>query len=131
MHRYSIRHPWFVLVLAAVAVVAAAPGVLRLELRTDGHALVPQDRDEVIFDRRIREEFNTEDVIVVLGGGLEIRIDKARLVVTAGPDLGRELTVGDRPVTIGRADEVDLALEDPAVSRHHLRVEPTGPGHRW
>ncbi len=66
MYRSSIRHPWLVLALAAVAVAAAAPGVLRLELRTDGHALVPQDRDEVIFDRRIREEFNTEDVIVVL-----------------------------------------------------------------
>ena len=66
LHRYSIRRPVPVLVVAALVVLAVAPGALRLKLRTDGYALVPADRPEVIFDRAVRDEFFTEDVIVVL-----------------------------------------------------------------
>lgn len=51
---------------AALATGAVAPGVLRLELRTDGHALVPPDDPAVVSDRAIREEFLTEDPIVIL-----------------------------------------------------------------
>ena len=66
LHRYSISRPVPVLVVAALVVLAVAPGALRLKLRTDGYALVPADRPEVIFDRAVRDEFFTEDVIVVL-----------------------------------------------------------------
>ena len=66
LHQFSIRHPLPVLGLALLVVAAAAPGIVRLELRTDGYALVPEQRPEVIFDRQVREEFNTEDLVVVL-----------------------------------------------------------------
>ncbi len=65
LHRYSIRRPVPVLIAAGLVVAAAAPGALRLRLRTDGYALVPTGRPEVDFDRSVRDEFNCEDVIVV------------------------------------------------------------------
>ncbi len=64
--RYSIRHPGRVLVIALVVVLAAAPGALRLKLRTDGHALVAEQAPEVRQDRAVRAEFGLEDAIVVL-----------------------------------------------------------------
>ncbi len=44
----------------------AAPGLLRLRLRTDGHALVPQDSPQVRHDRLVREEFHIDDPIAVV-----------------------------------------------------------------
>lgn len=64
--RFSIAHPWRVVLLAALLTFAVAPGALRLKLRTDGHALVDRDAPEVLFDRAIREEFGIQDQIVVL-----------------------------------------------------------------
>lgn len=78
LHRYSIRHPLRVLVIAMLAVLATLPGLRRLKLRTDGYALVPAARPEVIFDRAVRREFNTEDLIVVL-----IRSDRPEGVFNA------------------------------------------------
>jgi predicted RND superfamily exporter protein len=66
LSRYSIQHPRSILFLAAIAVIAAAPGLIRLKLRTDGHALVPNDAPEVRIDRAIREQFGLADSIVIL-----------------------------------------------------------------
>jgi uncharacterized protein len=63
---YTIRHPRLVLVLVAAVTLAAAPGILWLKLRTDGHALVPQHAPEVIYDQKIRDQFGIKDQIVVL-----------------------------------------------------------------
>jgi predicted RND superfamily exporter protein len=43
----------------------AAPGLLRLEVRTDGHALVPRDDPAVRLDAEIRRQFDLRDAIVV------------------------------------------------------------------
>ena len=40
--------------------------MLRLKLRTDGHALVSQNAPEVIYDKNIRDQFGIEDQMVVL-----------------------------------------------------------------
>ncbi len=66
LHRCSIRHPRRILLAAACVVAALVPGVTQLKLRTDGHALVPEGNTQVIYDRSVREEFGTEDLIVVL-----------------------------------------------------------------
>jgi predicted RND superfamily exporter protein len=63
---HAIRHPRRVLIVATLVTLAAAPGVLRLKLRTDGHALVPPAAPEVLYDRAIRDQFGIEDNIVVL-----------------------------------------------------------------
>jgi len=64
--RYAVRHPFLVLVAAALTTLAAAPGMRYLRLRTDGHALVPPDAPEVLYDRQIRDEFGVKDQMVVI-----------------------------------------------------------------
>lgn len=63
---YSIRHPKTVIALAMLATLAAAPGVLRLKLRTDGHALIPASAPEIAIDRAIRDEFLVRDPVVIV-----------------------------------------------------------------
>lgn len=65
LYRYSIRHPKRVIALAVLLTVALSPGVLRLKLRTDGHALVPADAPEIQQDHRIRADFGLDDPLVV------------------------------------------------------------------
>ncbi len=51
-----------------------------------------------------------------------------RLVVTNGPDKGKSLDLSDssRRYVIGRAQEVDLVLEDETVARRHVEVGVKG-----
>ena len=58
--------PRVVLAVYALLTLAALPGLARLELRTDGHALVPADDPAVVFDREAREHFQLRDPLVVL-----------------------------------------------------------------
>jgi pSer/pThr/pTyr-binding forkhead associated (FHA) protein len=37
----------------------------------------------------------------------------------------------DKPLVIGRANDCDLALEEPILSRHHCRLEPSREGDGW
>ncbi len=66
LHRLSIRHPILIVTIAFLVTIAAAPGMLRLRLRTDGHALVPQHAPAVQLDRAVRREFGVRDPLVVL-----------------------------------------------------------------
>jgi predicted Zn finger-like uncharacterized protein len=50
---------------------------------------------------------------------------KLSLAVIAGPDAGRIYAIEKPRVVIGRED-VDLALEDPEISRHHAAIEVAG-----
>ncbi|MCP3959069.1 MAG: MMPL family transporter [bacterium] len=64
--RGAIRRPWLTIALLTALVLAAAPGVLRLEVRTDGQALVPRDDPVIETDAEIRAHFGLRDPIVVL-----------------------------------------------------------------
>jgi predicted Zn finger-like uncharacterized protein len=50
---------------------------------------------------------------------------KLSLAVIAGPDAGRIFPIEKPRITIGRED-VDLALEDPEISRHHAAIQISG-----
>ena len=52
---FAIRHPRRTLVIAAIVTLAVAPGVMRLKLRTAGHALVSEKAPEVVYDKSIRD----------------------------------------------------------------------------
>lgn len=54
------------------------------------------------------------------GGG------RARLRVVQGPNLGVEFLLEGHAIVLGRGVECDLMLEDPAVSRRHVRVVVAG-----
>lgn len=47
------------------------------------------------------------------------------LLVLEGPDAGRRFPMG-QPTLVGRGLDADLALDDPLVSRRHLRLERRG-----
>ena len=52
--------------MAVMLTLGVAPGALRLQIRTDGHALVPVYADAIRKDKEIRAEFGVEDLLVVL-----------------------------------------------------------------
>ena len=59
-------------------------------------------------------------------GPLKLPVDwKLSLAVIAGPDAGRMFSIENPRVVIGR-EEVDLALDDPEISRHHAAIEVRG-----
>ncbi len=51
---------------------------------------------------------------------LDVR--SAKLVVTKGPDSGRTATIDQPTFVIGTGQSADVRLNDPAVSREHVRV---------
>lgn len=65
LYRYSIRHPYAVIALAGAVTLGIAPGVLRLKLRTDGHALIPADAPEIRHEKTIRDRFALDDPVVI------------------------------------------------------------------
>jgi predicted RND superfamily exporter protein len=62
----SLRFPRAVIAVWALLALAALPGLRRLELRTDGHALVPAEDPAVVFDAAVRDRFHLRDPLVVL-----------------------------------------------------------------
>ena len=53
---------------------------------------------------------------------IRISPDEAVLVVIEGEALGKQVTIGNAPVIIGRGADVDLQVVDPTVSRYHCVV---------
>src|SRR5215210_2181237 len=47
------------------------------------------------------------------------------LEIVEGPGAGRQLPLGE-PLVLGRAQDAQLVLDDPQVSRHHARITPRG-----
>ncbi len=62
----SANHPRTVLVLMTALVLAMAPGLLRLKLRTDGHSLVPPGDPAIALDREARRTFGLRDPLLVV-----------------------------------------------------------------
>ncbi len=52
------------------------------------------------------------------------RSEARKLVVTEGALRGTRITLGDGPVTLGRADGSTLVLTDDYASNHHARLLP-------
>ena len=44
------------------------------------------------------------------------------LLAEAGPDRGREITVPEGEISLGRSSQNDVCLVDPILSRHHCRI---------
>jgi len=55
-------------------------------------------------------------------------ITQLAIEVLAGPDRGKRLVGGDRPLSIGTAGDTALVLTDPTVSRYHLEVDAAASG---
>jgi uncharacterized protein len=62
----SAQRPRTALAIMVVAVLAMAPGLGRLQLKTDGHALVPPDDPAITADREARRVFGLRDPLLVV-----------------------------------------------------------------
>ncbi|MCP3964666.1 MAG: MMPL family transporter [bacterium] len=58
--------PFRALLVASLVLAAAVPGLLRLELRTDGSALVPVMDPAIITDLEVRRHFGLRDPLLVI-----------------------------------------------------------------
>jgi pSer/pThr/pTyr-binding forkhead associated (FHA) protein len=95
----------------------------------------------IIFERAVQPAFGGEISSPTSGPGprtLEIETpthpspveeERFALVVISGPDEGKELPVGDEPVTIGRHRINALSLSDDKVSGSHARIYKEGEVH--
>ncbi|MBB4125444.1 hypothetical protein GGR77_000715 [Xanthomonas translucens] len=63
--RFSLAHVRAVLALAALLSAIALPGLLRLDMQLDGHALVPPDAPVLATDTEIKQTFAQRDTVVV------------------------------------------------------------------
>ncbi len=125
LYRYSIRHPVSVIVVAIVAVAAVAPGVLRLQLRTDGHALVPTGAPEIQIDRSIRDAYDNEDPTYfgtitdpTLPDGKDLAIPKIKDGTTVRNATGPEI------LTFATAKSTDQTLIDRASAKDTYDLDP-------
>jgi diguanylate cyclase (GGDEF)-like protein len=57
-----------------------------------------------------------------------VESSRAMLTVLTGLNAGRLISVDGSPVTIGRAEDADLVVDETGVSRHHARVARTPEG---
>jgi transcriptional regulator with GAF, ATPase, and Fis domain len=64
------------------------------------------------------------------GRALVVQYAKTRIVVTAGPDEGKQLDVAGSLVRVGTAEDNDLVLRDDTVSRRHCEIESSREGVR-
>lgn len=64
--RHAIERPYLTVAVAGAVTAALALGVTRLQLRTDGLALVPARAPAVAAEREVRETFGIQDPLVVL-----------------------------------------------------------------
>lgn len=62
----AAARPRVALAVMVTTVLVMAPGLLRLELRTDGHALVPPDDPAIAVDRAARRLFGLRDPLLVV-----------------------------------------------------------------
>lgn len=62
----AIARPRTSVIVALAVILAAAPGLFRLQLRTDGRALLADNDPAVVRDETIRAHFGLRDPIVVL-----------------------------------------------------------------
>lgn len=111
--RLALRHPVAVLAFWALALALALPGIARLELRTDGRALVSPSSAAVRVDEEVRRAFGRRDQLLVL-------------VESSHPDGVYN------PETLRRLAGLTAELAAlPGVGREHVRSLATERGSRY
>jgi uncharacterized protein len=126
-----VARPRLAIGLVAAATLLAAPGLARLEVRTDGRSLAPPDDPAVVFDALVHRHFDLRDPIIVLvetadPAGIYNPATLARLAgLTAA--LGRLPEVGPERVVSLATERRDRFYPNSLVFRPFLDPLPTTP----
>lgn len=128
---WAIDHPRRALAGIVLLTLAAAPGLALLELRTDGHALVPPGDPAVLFDAEVRRAFHLRDPIIVLletehPGGIYNPATLRRLLDLTGA-LARLDGVGRDNVVSLATERRDRVYPNTLVFRPFLDPFPATP----
>lgn len=111
--RLALRHPFTALAGWALALALALPGLARLELRTDGHVLVPPRAPAVLVDAEVRRTFGLREQLLVL-------VETTRPEGIYNPDSLRRL-----------AGLTEALAALPGVGRENVRSLATERGSRY
>jgi predicted RND superfamily exporter protein len=117
----ALRHPGRTLIAVALLTAAAAPGLARLELRTDGQALVPPRAAAVVYDREVRRRFGIRDPMVVV-----VRAERPEGIFHPGT-LRR---VRDLTAALARIPEIGPAGVTSLATEQGFRFRPGTLQHR-
>jgi len=93
---------------------AAPPGAARPEERRDSGAQASPDEEQPEKTVLLKAPLFPEPP--------PAEGPKARLIVQFGNDRGREFPLSGRSVSVGRALDADIVLNDPSVSRKHFEI---------
>ncbi|HEX2254487.1 MAG TPA: MMPL family transporter [Thermoanaerobaculia bacterium] len=110
--RAALQRPRVTVAAAALVVALAVPGLLRLEIATDGRSLLPRQAPEALYDAALRRDLALRDPLAVV-------------LWASHPD-------GIfNPVTLGAVTELTARLAAiPGVEPEHLTSLATEPGLR-
>jgi diguanylate cyclase (GGDEF)-like protein len=92
---------------------------------------IPVCKDELTSVRSpaLHERRSSQRITPVLRSSCPPRTGLgATLTVLTGMHTGRNVAIDTAPVTVGRAPDADLILEDSGVSRHHLLIARAAEG---
>ena len=59
-----------------------------------------------------------------------LKTHRITLVIAKGAAVGREFSIDQERIVVGRGPDVDLAFDDPSMSREHAAFELTGGHYR-
>jgi predicted RND superfamily exporter protein len=127
----AIGHPRPAIGALLVLMLLAAPGLLRLTVRTDGHALAPPGDPTVVFDAEVRQHFKLRDPIIVLietgsAGGIYNPATLERLAGLSAA-LAKLPGIGPQNVVSLATERRDRVYPNTLVFRPFLDPLPTTP----
>jgi len=128
---WAIARPRLAIALVGLLTLAAAPGLLRLRVRTDGRALAPPGDPTVRFDAEVRQHFGLRDPIVVMietahRDGIYNPATLAR-VAALTPALARLPGIGTDNVISLATERRDRVYPNTLTFRPFLDPPPTTP----
>lgn len=114
---HPVRHPRLTIGVVVLLSLTSLPGLLRLQMRTDGQSLLPEDVPEIAVDCEIRARFGFWDQVTVVIESPARR--PGALAASRDP--------GDGPLVLARLSQPHGRAPSPGRSRRrprcHLRVD--------
>ena len=112
-----LRHPWLAGLLLAAVLLLPGPLLLQLTLDNAPESYFPTDAEAVLFDRRVREVFPQDQVLVALFSGDRIFAPEfLERLAALSEELDRDRLV-ERVLSVSTADHIEPTADGFAVQK--------------